>query len=101
MTAEIIKELTTTEGNKDLNWEHRYKYISHYWHMALTNKYAPTTLHIYVPLHLYCSIHIDSTLLHTSTKYQNCNICLIYYCRKCASNKYATEMPYMPYAKIT
>ena len=49
----------------------------------------------YVPLNLYYSLHTDHILLLISSqKSMLCNIYLLYYCKICAKNKYAPQMPY-------
>ena len=59
----------------------------------------PAKLHLLVPLHSYCRLHIDPTLLYIwGKKQQNCNSYLPCYCHLYAKNKYAPQMPHMPFS---
>ena len=68
-------------------------YISHYWHMPLTNR--PSTLHIHVSLHCYCSLQIESTEEYTQLKStRKCRfitMLLPYMCQE----KYASKMSHI------
>ena len=68
----------------------------HTFHITGTCSWTniPATLYIYIPLHFNCPQHIHPTLLLISIKKSICcNIYTLYYCKICANNKNALQMP--------
>ena len=74
--------------------EHRYIYISHYWHMRL-NRYPCHTACICSTALLPWSLHTDPTLLHTLVKKTNCYFNFSGYCDICYSNKKAPQISHL------
>ena len=86
--------LILTQLNQQCDQEHRYTYMSHYWHMPL-NKYAcdivhicPTALILWPTCrHILLYIQVQKTTFHNrhSTNYRQI----------CARHKYAPQMPHI------